>query len=40
MCPWGKLSLNLFLVVFLKAQFLAHYYFLYISMILVTGLKF
>ena len=31
MFPWGKLSLNfnLFLVVFLKAQFLAHYYFLY-----------
>ena len=32
MFPWGKMSLNfnLFLVVFLKAQFLGHYYFLYI----------
>ena len=42
MFPWGKLSVNfyLFLVVFLKAQSLTHYYFLYISMILVTAQKF
>ena len=42
MFPWGKLSLNfyLFLVMFLKAQSLAHYYFLYISMILITAQKF
>lgn len=42
MFPWAKLSLNfnLSLVVFLKAQFLAHYYFLCTSMILVTALKF
>ena len=40
--PWGKpsLNLNLSLVVFLKAQFSAHYYFLYMSMILQTALKF
>ena len=40
--PWGKVSLNFnwSLVVFLKAQFLVHYYFLYISMILISALKF
>ena len=40
--PWGKpsLNLNLSLVVFLKAQFSAHYYFFYMSMILKTALKF
>ena len=40
--PWGKVSLNFnwSLVVFLKAQFLVHYYFLYTSMILISALKF
>ena len=42
MYPRGKLSLNLnlSLVVFLQAQLSAHYYFLYISMILVIAVKF